>query len=82
MPRPKKVQPVEETFESNVEELVFEEPASVESPQEEVKSEENIRKFDSDGSELIDEIYDSLTEIEDLIYEEESDIFEDEEDGF
>jgi hypothetical protein len=43
---------------------------------------ENIRKFDSDGSELIDEIYDSLTEIEDLIYEEESDIFEDEEDGF
>ncbi len=40
MPRPKKVQPVEETFESNVEELVLEESASVESPQEEVKSEE------------------------------------------
>ena len=46
------------------------------------KIKENLRKFDSDENELIDEIYESLSEIEDLIYEQESDIFEDEEEGF
>lgn len=40
---------------------------------------ENLRQIDSD---VVDEIYDSLSEIEDLIYEEESDMFQDEEEGF
>ena len=43
---------------------------------------ENLRKFDGEEMESIDEIYDSLSEIEDLIYEQESDTFEDEEEGY
>lgn len=41
---------------------------------------ENLREFDADENELIDEIYESLSEIEELIYDDEDmDLFEDEE---
>lgn len=42
----------------------------------------DLKDFDLEEDNVVDEIYESLSEIEELIYEEESDVFQDEEEGF